>query len=703
MKSLIRLVLGAALAVGSVFVVSAQTTARPAALDPDTLGMYVGFNRSDRQAAVEADLGQPLQWLIMMADRRTPQKMQASVGGQINKPGNLRDRAGEIDIVMTVPLSFGKGSAKTASGRAAIAEKLRETASGAHDASYRKVALTLANGGFDDAVIRLGHEFTGDWYPWSAQGNAAEYIAAYRRVHKVFKGVSKDFRFEWNSARNTWLEYGPAAYPGDRYVDIVGIDIYYEPWKGDKEMTNSFWNRRYEAVLTSHRDFAIRHGKPVAYSEWGAGDIEHPDFIRRMHDWFDRLPDNGAGRLMYQAYFNSPKNIYDFDEHPRNYRTYLELFGANGSRPSPEPAPAPAPAPTVPPTTTPPTTAPPTTTPPTTAPPTTAPPTTAPPTTAPPTTAPPTTPPPAAAPSPAESVVLFDQTTTHRVDQPADLTILPGSGWAIGADRADTSAVLRLDITEKPTDRPVVVQVCAWSDGRRHATCGRVGTFTEPGLHYLQMPAFSEWWQSARWRADRPIEHLRLVVRDEATNSLLATTRCGSACFSGSGDPSLDAPITFDASMIIGSPSPLPASWSDCPAALGDVCAAAGDEPVEPTPGAAPAPVAPVPVAGDATVAVRPAAADEGDKLVFRIVLDRVVDRDVTVTVRSTGVTATSGVDFRPVDTEVVIPAGELRGYVGVRTIADNRREGDETMRLVVDAVDGAAAPARAGIGTISG
>jgi mannan endo-1,4-beta-mannosidase len=82
-------------------------------------------------------------------------------------------------------------------------------------------------------IISYGQEMNGNWYQWgtSGQGNStpAAYIAAYRHVWSLF---------EQAGVHNvTWLwdpnvDYSSATplasvYPGDQYVDWVGLDGYY--------------------------------------------------------------------------------------------------------------------------------------------------------------------------------------------------------------------------------------------------------------------------------------------------------------------------------------------------------------------------------------------------------------------------------------------------------------------------------------------
>ena len=297
-------------------------------LDASTLGMRPsgGFLKQGRLDQYEAALGQPIQWYVAMAGRGSPNQMRSATYGQVRADDAvLPTIADRINLVMTIPLAFGDANAKTVQGRADIRRNLVETASGRWDEEYRLTAQSLIEGGFADATIRLGHEFSGDWYPWSAPHTESQYIAAYRHVHEVLSQESPDFTFEWTGARVSFIEFGPDAYPGDDVVDIIGLDIY-----NALDLNHSKWTRQYESVLVAHRDFAIEHGKPVAYSEWANRSIDEPEYIQRMYDWFVGLPDAGGGSLLYQSYFNASEDRFDLDRYPHSKQRYLELFGVGG-------------------------------------------------------------------------------------------------------------------------------------------------------------------------------------------------------------------------------------------------------------------------------------------------------------------------------------------------------------------------------------
>jgi beta-mannanase len=83
-------------------------------------------------------------------------------------------------------------------------------------------------------LLRILHEFNGNWYPWCIINNDKNpdlLINAFRHIHTVFKQQQViNVKFIWcpNSMslpQEKW-NYIMDAYPGDQYVDFVGLDIY---------------------------------------------------------------------------------------------------------------------------------------------------------------------------------------------------------------------------------------------------------------------------------------------------------------------------------------------------------------------------------------------------------------------------------------------------------------------------------------------
>lgn len=307
-------------AVSAGFVVSNRYD--DAKLPPSTLGMYVGFDRGDRFVDMERVLDAPIRWIVTMLDMTSASAMRSSAWGQfVTEEAFLSELSDRIDVVVSVPLAFGRMGQSEDEKRA----NLLETAGGRWDDDYRVIARHLENAGYGNAVIRLGHEFDAEWAPWSARNNSAEFIDAFRHVRNVLAAESSAFRFDWTSTRAGFEEWGPPSYPGDDYVDIIGLDIYY---RSPDEITDAVWDSQYETTLTAHRDFAISRRKPVSFPEWGRAMADTGRYVELMHGWLDSLPERGPGRLVYQAYFNPEgPTEYNLDNLPTVKQVYIATFG----------------------------------------------------------------------------------------------------------------------------------------------------------------------------------------------------------------------------------------------------------------------------------------------------------------------------------------------------------------------------------------
>ncbi len=107
--------------------------------------------------------------------------------------------------------------------------------SGANDAYIQSWAKGLASYG-QPVLLRFAHEMHSQDYPWAVgvNGNTADdYVAAWKHVHDEFAAAgATNVRWVWNP--NTLgnapaSAYGPiysSLYPGDDYVDYLGLDIY---------------------------------------------------------------------------------------------------------------------------------------------------------------------------------------------------------------------------------------------------------------------------------------------------------------------------------------------------------------------------------------------------------------------------------------------------------------------------------------------
>jgi mannan endo-1,4-beta-mannosidase len=107
---------------------------------------------------------------------------------------------------------------------------VRKIARGVYDSYLTSQAKAVAR--FRCPVaISFGHEMNGDWYPWGA-GHVppAVFIAAWHRIHNVFRSAGAR-NVIWTWTVNRVSPFTPSSlrqwWPGDKYVDWVGVDGYY--------------------------------------------------------------------------------------------------------------------------------------------------------------------------------------------------------------------------------------------------------------------------------------------------------------------------------------------------------------------------------------------------------------------------------------------------------------------------------------------
>ncbi len=178
---------------------------------------------------------------------------------------------------------------------------LAQITSGLEDDAFRYVAAQIARAQ-PNAIIRIGWEANGDWFPWSAaNGKQTDYINAFRHVAAIFKAASPGFRIDW------CVNFGPTnvpadqIYPGDDVVDIIGMDIY-DTNPMSKTDPAAAWQNYLNSPygLNWHKQFAAAHGKPMSYPEWGVGkEGDNPAFVTGMANW---IKDNN---VLYSDYWNT--------------------------------------------------------------------------------------------------------------------------------------------------------------------------------------------------------------------------------------------------------------------------------------------------------------------------------------------------------------------------------------------------------------
>jgi hypothetical protein len=236
-------------------------------------------------------LGKPVKYRVLFVDRSAWTGVQYPYFIDATTAWVNAD-AGNVDV-WTVPVVLD-------------GETFAGVAAGNRDAEFTMLAqAALSTGKPGQINIRLGWEFNGDWYAWSALSNPSGYKAAFRRIVSVIRAVSPAIRIEWCAAFQSWSTFDvSSAYPGDDVVDVISMDVY-DDW-------NSGWDDILNGPngfgLKALRAFAAAHGKPEAYAEWGCstnvdanGGGDSPTFIANMKDWIEQ----GGASVLYHAYWNT--------------------------------------------------------------------------------------------------------------------------------------------------------------------------------------------------------------------------------------------------------------------------------------------------------------------------------------------------------------------------------------------------------------
>ncbi|WP_405912922.1 glycosyl hydrolase [Streptomyces sp. NBC_00963] len=221
-----------------------------------------------------------------------------------------------------------------------VRDLIGQGARGDFDDHYRKLATRLVRLGVPDTVIVLGWEMNGTTYTQRCGPDPQGWKTYWNRIVTAMRSVpGQKFKFDFTPNRGPddipWTQ----CYPGDRTVDIVGMDSYDQP-PGDtfEDQVKGPYG------LQAQVDFATAHKKQISYPEWGLyRNGDDTDYMRGMLAWFD------AHRPLYQTITDyCPHGVWQCDENPdasKIFRTAVsqETEQEPGTEPSTQPSTEPKP------------------------------------------------------------------------------------------------------------------------------------------------------------------------------------------------------------------------------------------------------------------------------------------------------------------------------------------------------------------------
>jgi hypothetical protein len=193
---------------------------------------------------------------------------------------------------------------------------------------YQILAQNLVSAGLGNSIIRLGWEFNGNWYPWYAgknsgdSGSSGNFVNYWRLIVTDMRATAPNLKFDWNVSLGLQSVTAEPEYPGNAYVDYIGLDVYDASYLSNtypfptndsaadmearRELATSSYMNETEGLLYWSQ-FAAAQGKPLSIPEWGVwdksdghGGLDDPYFIQMVKAFIS----NPANNVAFESYFD---------------------------------------------------------------------------------------------------------------------------------------------------------------------------------------------------------------------------------------------------------------------------------------------------------------------------------------------------------------------------------------------------------------
>ena len=295
------------------------------AATPYDLGLYVGNADASNPAAMtrfkaafdahNAVMGgeKPKYFNIFTDNRGAPNTWASSANFSVRSANlsgaNYLAASSGITPDVGIPMSFGSLSG------ANVTQFYKNTIAGDYDSAFKGIVGEWAGGGYNTVDFRIGYEMNGSFMGWSPNNSTDPqanqlFVEAFRHIadilHSEGDALGIDSVVHWNPTAINYTPYPVTTlYPGDAYVDVIGVDQYstiypldLTDWRtpAHTQMANKAeWaavpeNRAHYFLypnadqyrptptldslgwsLPQAIEFAALHGKPIAIDETGVG------------------------------------------------------------------------------------------------------------------------------------------------------------------------------------------------------------------------------------------------------------------------------------------------------------------------------------------------------------------------------------------------------------------------------------------------
>jgi beta-mannanase len=214
-------------------------------------------------------------------------------------------RSNRVPLIVPEPWSTASGEAR---------HILTDTIAGANDGRIRQMARLSRRYAPTTILLRWGHEMDAPGnYPWAAEPAEAEvFIHAYRHVVDLFRSEgTTNVKWMWSPAGTA---QSALNYPGDAYVDYVGLTILENP---DWDARAGLPPRDFVTLFDPQYQAMTRLNKPVVIAELGVtgGADFQKRWLRAAFSAFPRYP-----TLRGVVYFNAVNAVTPFVQSPPDWR-----------------------------------------------------------------------------------------------------------------------------------------------------------------------------------------------------------------------------------------------------------------------------------------------------------------------------------------------------------------------------------------------
>lgn len=213
------------------------------------------------------------------------------------------------------PLSFAERAKKVGSAVQIGWEPSKGLDDVKDDEYVRQFAREAKQSGVP-VFLRFASEMNGEWVPWS--GNPKKYIEKFRLISNIMKEEAPNVVMVWSPnflPRHNIDQY----YPGDKWVDWVGLSLYTIPYSHGQEVLGGnpidYLKPIYEKYsrkpimisegAVSHYSYELKKD----YSSWAVGEIGN------MYGFMPRM----FPQVKAITYFNLNKQTTNYDNQNNNY------------------------------------------------------------------------------------------------------------------------------------------------------------------------------------------------------------------------------------------------------------------------------------------------------------------------------------------------------------------------------------------------